>query len=386
MAAGVHHHRARAPEAIEGFEVVRLELLVPPHLEELAIRIELLDAMVPRVGHVHRSVRADGDAPRLLERAGRAGPSRHISERSPREEQLPVRVELLNPVVARVGHVDRAIRPGGDTARRIELAGGLARPAPHRSRGDLLLPLRAWVFGGALPADSRRPHAVRPDLRGDVLADVQAHPLGDRPLRQIKILRRILQLAVEGVVAIPPDIPQSLAHLGIRQVLLDIGPFQIEVVLHGPDHADVLEFVVAAPEQHLHPAPVRRASDDDRGIKRLARGLLAEVRLVLVVAQIPRHRPRHRVVVGDLQAVPVLRALGDFIHLRDHGFDAARAVGVDEELVGVVVVHVRGDEGCPRGEQGQQAEAGQHGEAEDVAPLQVTAQEVDRRAADERRQ
>src|SRR5262249_31453076 len=96
----------------------------PRRREEGAARIELLDAVVVRIGDVDVPApvgrHAKGIAERSVDRAGTP----------PREEEGTARIELLDAVVARICDVDVPARVGRHARRPFELSVARARQAP----------------------------------------------------------------------------------------------------------------------------------------------------------------------------------------------------------------------------------------------------------------
>src|SRR5206468_12834151 len=146
--------------------------------QRLAVRVELLDAVVPGVGDPHVALAVERQTDLLAELAGlRALAAEHALERS-------VRREDLHALVARIGDVDLTSSVDGNRARTPEPAGiagdaalGVAESAP--------LPQERALGIEALDA-------VVPGV-GDV--DVTAGSHGDAP--------RLVELPVAGAGGAP---------------------------------------------------------------------------------------------------------------------------------------------------------------------------------------
>ena len=101
------------------------------HALERAVESEHLDALVARVGDVDLAGGADGDrraAPRR--RPGQRRCALGVAQAPPLAEELAARVEVLDAMVPGVGDVDVAVRRHGDAPRLLELAVTLARAPP----------------------------------------------------------------------------------------------------------------------------------------------------------------------------------------------------------------------------------------------------------------
>src|SRR5581483_1921110 len=94
-----------------------------PHPDEAPVRVEDLDPLVTGVGHVHIAVRADRHRARPPEDPFlRAHAAVRIAHGAPLGEEAPVRVKFLDAVIPGVGDVDRAILADRDPPRLVELA------------------------------------------------------------------------------------------------------------------------------------------------------------------------------------------------------------------------------------------------------------------------
>src|SRR5579871_3917376 len=120
-------------EVVLGIELQALGMFELPgcgypyaeHREELAGPIEPFDPVVVEVGDEDLAGLVDVDAHRPIELP--VAPA----QASPLKEIIPARVELLNPVVPLVRHVD-PVPVDGDVVGLVKLAVALARSAPLR--------------------------------------------------------------------------------------------------------------------------------------------------------------------------------------------------------------------------------------------------------------
>jgi hypothetical protein len=89
-------------EELQGLRLplTNLQERAAPGLLELEAGVELLDAVVPGVGHVDVALAVHGHAPGLVELALSAASTAECAQ------EVESAVELLNAVVAAVGHVD----------------------------------------------------------------------------------------------------------------------------------------------------------------------------------------------------------------------------------------------------------------------------------------
>ena len=131
--AGIGHQHV--PLRIDGESTRPVEQAVIPHgwpvhlaqcaptIDERAVRLEVLDAVIPGVRHVDRSVRPCRYAPRFVERALRCRRIGHLAaRRADRHDVLAVRSEFLHPMIEAIRHVDRSVGRNRDRVRRLELA------------------------------------------------------------------------------------------------------------------------------------------------------------------------------------------------------------------------------------------------------------------------
>src|ERR1051325_5181619 len=122
MSIPVHRDAARSPEKVLRCWVVRYRLpILTPHLDRLALGGELLDAMIPRIGDIDRSIRSYGYPPGLVEESNRLVSIRQlVSKHSPGLQKVSIRREMYDAVIARVGYIKIVVESGGDGARRIQ--------------------------------------------------------------------------------------------------------------------------------------------------------------------------------------------------------------------------------------------------------------------------
>src|SRR6185312_4378947 len=122
-------------EAAEGAaETARLDLVVPPGPQELALRRELLNPPHRAFGGVEVPLTVEGQELR----AAHPRPDRDIPTElarlgpvlAPLGQELPLAIEHLDAAVGLVRDVNPAIRPDGKAARAVELAVVAAGPAP----------------------------------------------------------------------------------------------------------------------------------------------------------------------------------------------------------------------------------------------------------------
>src|SRR5690606_28030342 len=103
-------------------------------MEELAVRVEVLDAHVGRIRDIERTVRGERNAPnavaRVVRRTDEVELTLAIARLSPGFEVFAVRREELEPVVGRVDDPQRAVR-GNCHAGREEQWVGPAGGLPH---------------------------------------------------------------------------------------------------------------------------------------------------------------------------------------------------------------------------------------------------------------
>jgi len=178
----------------------------------------MLDAMVPRVADVDGSIGTHGHAPRFVEGADRVGGVDAITEGAPLAEKFSIGREMQDAVVARVGCVEGPVGSEGQTARRIERGGLQAGRVDHQVRVERD---GAGLVRVHFLHSLYRGHAVVPDLRGNILADVEAHLVGGNPAFErvdFGIEIRVVgsnRLGVAGVIAVEPDIPDARADVGV---------------------------------------------------------------------------------------------------------------------------------------------------------------------------
>jgi len=361
---------ARPPEVLGIACGVKLAEL-PPGADELALRGEDLDTVIPRVGHIDVAIRADGHTPRLVEvTAGRRAVLAHLVH-APAEQEVPFGVKCLDAVVEAIGDVQRAVQPDRQAARVVELPFGasLLPPDNRGCAGDPQVGQRRVKL-----ADDLRPNAQVPDLGGHVLAHVEVHAVRDRPLAQREVAAG--GLPVGSIVTAPPDVPQSppqqrrvaVGRVEVKNVV-DPGRRQVEVVLHRPPHPHVLLVVVAVAQQRLHLRPRLRADHHrHRLVKHLHAGIAVEVDGVGILAEVPASRPRHLVVVGHANIHAARHSLADLLQrLEDRGMGRP-GMGVNQILGRQIVIDERRHERRARGEQHQQDAPCQDAQAPHLPP------------------
>src|SRR5690606_5881735 len=179
-AAGEADRDANRPHQIASAAPRRAELP-----EVVALAVEDLHAVVPVVGDVD-ALPGDGDAHWLLELAV------PVAETAPLAQEDAAGVELLDAVVLRVGHVDVAVVVNCQRRRSVELAGAAACRAPYaevlpggREAPDAVADAVGQVDVARLEID-RDPgqHVVltpvRPRVAQDVERDAGGREAGDR--------------------------------------------------------------------------------------------------------------------------------------------------------------------------------------------------------------
>src|SRR5262249_38773555 len=132
----------------------------PPELlpfgNELAVRLENLNAVVGAVGHIDASQRIDSDAVRRIEFA------RPLAMLAPRGDELPFLGELddavVGPFAVPIGDIDFAIGSDHDRATRTQIAGivaghsRFAQNHQHLAVGSKLDEISAFAVPGDLVA------------------------------------------------------------------------------------------------------------------------------------------------------------------------------------------------------------------------------------------
>src|SRR5581483_878325 len=111
-------------------ELTRIGAAPAVDAHRLAIGVEPQHAVVARVGHEERAGRVDGDAARAEEVRGGVGRVADHLLLAPLGLEFPVLVEAMDAVVPRVRDVDVAVRADRDAPRLLELPIALALGAP----------------------------------------------------------------------------------------------------------------------------------------------------------------------------------------------------------------------------------------------------------------
>ena len=111
----------------------------------------MLHPVVPGVGDVDRSIRRHRHAPRLIEGAAGGLRLRRICEAAPHLQDGAVRSQMLDAMVEGVGHVQAAIGGDGDAARRIEQPGSAPAASTIGCAGSWIMPL---AYGSSIAVGS----------------------------------------------------------------------------------------------------------------------------------------------------------------------------------------------------------------------------------------
>ena len=194
-----------------------------PLAEELAGRVEVLDAMVPGVGDVDVAVRRHGDAPRLLELAVA------LARAAPGGGDAAVGIERGHARAPTLDHVQLAVGRHGD----------VLRVGQHR----------ATVGGAAVDACCRRPAFAAPRRRqpaaaaagcpaaaGASGAPAAAPPSGAGPSAGISLL-------TQNSISRAPDVARRLAvqqELQQLQAVVRIGQRLADHVEAQPRHLEAM--------------------------------------------------------------------------------------------------------------------------------------------------
>ena len=112
-------HEIHRDAAWEEKGTVIAAVLAPLH-EWGSIGLEFLDTGVARIGHVQVSLVIGRHAPGHVELPD-LGATIGKPKLSPGMHAIAFGIELLNPVIAAVRHIDRTVRPGGKTSRVVKL-------------------------------------------------------------------------------------------------------------------------------------------------------------------------------------------------------------------------------------------------------------------------
>ena len=225
-----------APKRIHGNATWTIELVIAfsrtgaPHLQEFPIGCKLLNAIVPGIGHIDTAIQRDGHSPRLVECSTRRGSFGDVCKGTPHLQNLPRGIEVLDAVIARVSHIQAAIRGQGDAARRLELAGSRTDTTHRIIRCDRCGNLSVWIdrYGNSL-GDG----AIRPELGNNILANIEGHLFGSAPI--CKGIGGVAgQGSPGGVIPVEPDLPDRVANFGIGEKWPDMRPdiFQVTDYIH----------------------------------------------------------------------------------------------------------------------------------------------------------
>jgi hypothetical protein len=96
--------------------------VLSPHLDRGAVPRELLDAMVPCIAHIDRPIRADRDAPGFIESSDGRLAREHICKRAPLMQETAVRGDVQDAMIARVGDIEIHVFAACDGTWRVQAA------------------------------------------------------------------------------------------------------------------------------------------------------------------------------------------------------------------------------------------------------------------------
>src|SRR3990172_3485093 len=300
-ARSIDDNPSRAPECIGTVGLAK----VPEHVTELTVLAEVLNTVIPCVGDVDRAIGCDGDVPWFVKGPSRGLSGREIGKAAPNRDDLAVAGQMLDTVVARVGHEQAAIGCDRQTAGTGELSrlrplltDNLVRLEGEHLRGVGILERDRFERG--------RGYAVLPDCGRHVLSDVQPHLLGWIPVAEFEVVTD--QFTVGREVTVEPHVPYCGPVAWRGDGAPDSIPRQAEVILHRPPKTGVVESVKPVPQDRLDFGPVARTGDHQGIALQVGPGVLGEIVSVRVVAQVPPVGVETLVVVPDVDFQPAGRA------------------------------------------------------------------------------
>ena len=161
------------------------------------------------------------------------------------------------------------------------------------------------------------------------------------------------RLPVSAVIPVPPDVPDSLTVIPGGDIVLRraehvghaiIG--QAEVFLHRPPQADIVKFIIAVAQDTPHVARFFVADDHHPRTVQLRRidaaRFAAQQRVIRIIAEVPRERPRRLVVKHNAHPGALVGDFRDAADLVHHSLNRRSRVGIHKKFGRVIVI----DEAC----------------------------------------
>ncbi len=198
-----------SPEAVVRARIVACHLgKRAPFAQEFTRLVEDFDTVIPRIRHVHRSIFGDGNAPRFAQRPIRAALVSGTG-RTKLADGSAIRAKNLNARIQTVRDIQIAVRANGHVTWMVQLSVGITRFAKRGvGRTGVAANGVEWVLRQC--GYFCRTRAKVPHLRGNVLANIEIHGVVQRPIGNVEFLAR--RLAVNRIIAVPPDIPDTLSQ------------------------------------------------------------------------------------------------------------------------------------------------------------------------------
>ena len=353
------------PEAI--WQAINLK--TAPHPQELPIRREDLDAMVPCVRDINIPVHANRDTPGLVHQPSGDVSIHYVAVTAKGIQEQALRVEVHNAMVARVRDEQTAICSRGDIPGGIE--GCFTRKIDHAQgfEADSIagVGVHARLFG--LRAD-----AVFPDHCGNIFFDVHARVIAGRPAGEGQ--RRVVEGdRVLRVVAVEPNLPDSRSLGWIFPIPKDARQAPITIKgLVWPPHPFVFIAVIVIAHDWFYLGKIRSANHDDGGFLQRLGDVRVKINLVGVVAHVPPIGVADVVVVGDFNGFVTIEPFRDGFDLLDGVLHVAGGMGVNQQLHGIVIIDVGRAIGCAGGLQAEQTKESQQSCSPEVCPSPIFQQ------------